>query len=259
MDDFDMVKVDGAIATLTIQNPPLNVLTEKSRWEIYRFFETLRHNAAIRVLILRGSGEKAFSVGSDLKDFPLDDTGIGGAEKVAFEQRVYTSLASLPQVTIGALSGYVLGGGAELALACDLRIAGDTLQMGFPEINIGAFSGASGTQRLLRLVGTAKARELMFFGDRISAEEALRLGLVNRVVPQAQLWSETNNWAQKLTEKPWDALQAIKICLDRGADLSFSGGLQVEIEQSSRVYHTEDILEGLAAFKEKRKPNFKHR
>lgn len=259
LDELVPLERRDGLAILTIANPPLNILSDAVRKSLYRRFEELRGDRAVRLVLLRGAGERAFSVGSDIREFPLDQGPLGGREKITLEQRMYQLLMDLPQVTLAAIQGYCLGGGLELALACDLRISGEDARLGFPEVNLGVFAGAGGTQRLLQLVGPARAKELMFLGDSWSASEATRLGIINRVVPRARLWDEAEALAVQLLERPYPALQAIKGAINAGLKRELAAGQQVEADLFAALFASEDIIEGVSAFREKRAPRFRHR
>lgn len=250
---------NGPVATVTLSNPPLNVLSDALRRSLYQTLEALRLDRSVRVAIFRGAGERAFSVGSDVREFPLDLGPHGGREKALFEQRMYNVLAALPQVTIAQMSGHTLGGGLEVALACDLRIAAENAQIGFPEIKLGVFPCSGGTQRLLKLVGPAKAKELMFFGDPIPAAVAERLGIVNRVVGPADLASATSEWATQLANRSQPALLAIKAAINGGAELGLAAGQALEAELFADLFTGDDLREGVQAFLEKRQPRWQHR
>ncbi|WP_194175020.1 enoyl-CoA hydratase/isomerase family protein [Desulfofundulus thermobenzoicus] len=246
-----------SVATIVIDNPPLNILDEAIRVELMGLFEKVRDNGEVRVLILKGKGSKAFSVGSNLREFPLDRGVAGGRAKVVFEQKLHDLLESLPQVTIAVLRGYVLGGGCELMMPCDLRIASEGAVFGFPEVKVGGFPCSGGTQRLLRLIGVSKAKELLLLGNQITAKEAERLGLVNKVVPEECLDQEVSLWVEQLLNLPWQSLKAIKRCVNEGA-LNPTRGQALEVEEYEKVFITRDMREGINAFLEKRPPKYLH-
>lgn len=250
--------VNGARATVTINNPPLNILTVEVRQSLYRVFLELKELDRVRILTLRGAGDRSFSVGSDVREFPLEKGVRGGTEKAEFEHELHDLLESLPQVTIAALSGYTLGGGLELALACDLRVASDDAVLGVPEINLAVFPCAGGTQRLLELVGPAKAKELMFLGHQISAQEAERIGIVNRVFPRSQFFEMVEELILELEQKPYAALRAIKACVNTGLRKGTREGMELEINAFGQLFNTKDLQEGVNAFLEKRRPRFQH-
>ncbi|MBF7082550.1 enoyl-CoA hydratase/isomerase family protein [Desulfallas sp. Bu1-1] len=254
-----MVKYEQneSVATIIIDNPPLNILDETIRIELMRLFEKVKENEDVRVLIIKGEGSRAFSVGSNLREFPLERGVAGGRAKVIFEQQLHDLLESLPQVTIAVLRGYVLGGGCELMMPCDLRIASEDAVFGFPEVKVGGFPCSGGTQRLLRLVGVSKAKELLLLGNQITAKEAEKLGLVNKVVPEANLDHEVLLWVKQLLNLPWQSLKAIKRCVNAGA-VDPAKGKELEVEEYEKVFVTWDMREGINAFLEKRDPKFRH-
>lgn len=249
----------GPLAVLTVANPPLNVLSDAVRHALYQRFEDLHRDDEVRVVILRGAGERAFSVGSNIHEFPLERGPLGGREKITLEQRMYQVLMNLPQVTIAAIQGHCLGGGLELALACDLRLAGADASLGFPEVKLGVFAAAGGTQRLLPLMGLARAKELMFLGDPLPAAAAAQLGLVNRVVPRDRLWAETEALAAQLLERPFRALRAIKAALHAAYATQLAAGQQTDADLFAQLFTSDDTHEGVSAFREKRQPRFRHR
>ena len=245
---------DGRLARLRIDNPPLNILTTAVRNALFRCVHGLAAQGGPHVVVLEGAGGRAFSVGSDIKSFP--DDAVGAVAKIRFEQYLLDRVATLPQLTVAKLNGHVLGGGAELMLACDPRIAAEGTQIGFPEIKLGALPAAGGTQRLMRELGPARARELVYLGEPIDADEAHRIGLLNRVVPAERLDEATDELISALLERPANALSMAKRCLAEGLSASFAAGQTVETEAFAVLFNHPDIREGLAAFKEKRKPAF---
>jgi enoyl-CoA hydratase len=210
---------------------------------------------SIRVVVFMGS-DKAFVAGADIEHMAKGD--IKSAYKLTdLTMRVQERIADLPKPTIAAISGYALGGGCELALCCDFRIAADNAVLGQPEITLGIIPGGGGTQRLPRLVGLGAATELIFTGEMIKADRAERIGLVSKVVPLDQLEPEAEALASKLMERPALALRAAKTALRKGLSTSLKEGLQIEQDLFSMLFGTEDQKEGMAAFLEKRKPIFK--
>jgi enoyl-CoA hydratase len=210
---------------------------------------------SIRVVVFMGS-DKAFVAGADIEHMAKGD--IKSAYKLTdLTIRVQERIADLPKPTIAAISGYALGGGCELALCCDFRIAADNAVLGQPEITLGIIPGGGGTQRLPRLVGLGAATELIFTGEMIKADRAERIGLVSKVVPLDQLEPEAEALASKLMERPALALRAAKTALRKGLSTSLKEGLQIEQDLFSMLFGTEDQKEGMAAFLEKRKPIFK--
>lgn len=255
------LRKENQVATLTIANPPVNALSSEVTSGLLRHLEELAGDNEVRVLIVTGAGDKVFVAGADIKEFPGLLKGKAGLawEFARSGHKMFNALDDFPKPVIAAVNGLALGGGCELALACDIRIAADTAQLGLPEIKLGLFPGGGGTQRLPRLVGEAKAKELMFLGDPISAREALQIGLVNRIVPAQELAGETMKLARELASRPGVALNLIKQAVDRGAQVSLEEGLKIEADLFDRVFLTEDVMEGVKAFIDKRKAEFKHR
>ena len=250
-----LLERDGRVARVRIDNPPLNILTTDVREALFRCVHRLAEEGGPDVVVLEGAGGRAFSVGSDIKSFPEDE--VGAVNKIRFEQYLLDRITTLPQLTVAKLNGHVLGGGAELMLACDLRIAAEGTQIGFPEIKLGALPAAGGTQRLMRELGPARARELVYLGDSIDADEAYRIGLINRVVPAERLDEATEELVSALLERPANALTMAKRCLAEGLSGSLAPGQTVETEAFAALFNHPNIREGLAAFQEKRKPTFR--
>lgn len=255
------LKKENQVAILTINNPPANALSSQVSVELLMLLEDLAKDDEVRALVVTGAGDRFFMAGADIKEFPgllKGQSGLAGA--FALEgHKMFNALDNFPRPTIASINGFALGGGCELALACDLRLAADNAQLGLPEITLGLFPGGGGTQRLPRLIGEARAKELMFLGDPISAREAMQIGLVNRVVPAPDLPGETMKLAQKLASRPGVALNLIKQAVDRGVQVTLEEGLKIEADLFDRVFLTRDVHEGVSAFIEKRKAQFKHR
>jgi enoyl-CoA hydratase/carnithine racemase len=222
------------------------------------------------VAIITGQGERAFCAGFDIKEFPnlmapggraapCADT-VAPAERLA--RALHTGLGKITHLgkpTLAAVNGLALGGGLELAMACDLRIVSANAQMGQPEIKLGLFPGAGGTQRLPRLVGAGIAKELMYLGDPIGAEEAYRIGLANKVVPAGEALTAAQEMGQRMAGMAGVALRYIQEAVNRGLDTTLDAGLQIEADLFAKVFQTEDVREGVEAFINKRQPNFRHR
>lgn len=235
----------------------LNALNPDVLRDLDKAVDTCEEDDAIKVVVLHGN-EKAFVAGADIENMAKGDI------KSAFEltdltMRVQERLADLPKPTIAAISGYALGGGCELALCCDFRIAADNAVLGQPEITLGIIPGGGGTQRLTRLVGLGPATELIFTGEMIKANKAEQIGLVSRVVPLDQLEGEAEALASKLMEMPALALRAAKTAMRKGLNTSLKEGLHIEQDLFCMLFGTEDQKEGMAAFLEKRKPLFQGR
>lgn len=218
--------------------------------------EALRFDPEIRVVIVTGAGDKAFCAGADLKErATLSDVQV--KEFIFTIRNLFTSIEELPKPVIAAVNGVALGGGTELALACDLRIASETATMGLTETRLAIIPGAGGTQRLPRLVGRGKAKELIFTGRRVGAEEALRIGLVNTVTAPEKLMEECLAMAAMICETGPIAIQQAKYAINYGLETDLHTGLAIESNAYWITIPTQDRLEGLAAFREKRKPVYK--
>jgi enoyl-CoA hydratase len=250
------------VAYLTINNPPLNVLSKEVIDELIRFLELVKADDDVRVLVITGEGNKAFMAGADIKGFPtlLKEKRAGAAKASTLpSQGMLKALDNLPKPTIAAINGMALGAGCELALACDFRICTESAQFGLPEVKLGLIPGGGGTQRLPRLIGASKAKEMMYLGDPISAYEAKEIGLVNQVVPSDKLVSTVKELSSKLASRSGAAISNIKEAVDRGLQVTLEEGLNIELDLFDRAFLTEDGQEGVTAFLEKRKPVFKHK
>lgn len=247
------------IAIITIDNPPMNVLSGEVVSQLDEVFTRVSNDPHIIVAILTGAGRKAFMAGADIKEFPSWlEKEKHELEKITMEtHRVFYLIENLPKPTIAVLNGLVLGGGCELALTCDIRIAEEQIKLGLPEVNLGLFPGGGGTQRLPRLIGPAKAKELMYIGDPISAQEALQLGLVNQVTVDGKGLQTALEMAKKMACKSIQSLSRIKKSVNDGLNVSLKEGIEIESKHFIDVFATEDIKEGVQAFIEKRRPSFK--
>lgn len=250
--------IENQIAILMIQNPPVNILDADVVEQLHQKIDEIEQTPTIKVVILTGEGEKAFMAGGDIKSFPeWMGKGIELAEaKSRWLQHPLNRIEALPYPTICVLNGAALGGGCELALACDIRIAEKHVTIGLPEIKLGLFPGAGGTQRLARLIGKAKAKEIIFTGESLTADEALAIGLVNTVVPKWYGLTTGIQLAKKIATHSRQALTYAKQAIAEGADQSLSDALQTEAHYFGHVFQTEDVKEGVAAFIEKRTPRF---
>ncbi|WP_078428092.1 enoyl-CoA hydratase [Alkalihalobacterium alkalinitrilicum] len=253
-------KAEG-VATVTIDNPPMNVLSGQVTRELGEVFSALSEDPEVIVVILTGAGERAFMAGADIKEFPQwlhmneDELKAMNLES----HRVLNQIDEMAKPTIAMLNGITFGGGCELALTCDIRIAEDHAQIGLPEVKLGLFPGGGGTQRLPRLVGEAKAKELMFLGDPLTAQEAKEIGLVNQVLAKGEGMAAAQKMAQKMASYSLQALTRIKKTVNEGMELEFNKAIELEASYFAGVFQTEDVKEGVQAFIEKRSPNFKHR
>lgn len=262
MSDLDQLKNlllerDGAVATVTVNRPAvLNAMSLETLDELRRVMESLGRDETVRVIVITGAGEKAFIAGADINELARQ-TPTGGRDHAVKGQQVFDVIEQLGKPVIAALNGYALGGGCELAMACTLRVAADTAKLGQPEINLGLIPGYGGSQRLARLIGAGRALELMLTGQQITAQEAHRLGLVNRVVPAADLKNEVRALAALLASKPPIAMRYIIDAVNQGLQMSLAEGLRYEATLFGLVASTEDMREGTRAFLEKRKAEFK--
>ena len=250
---------EGSLALVTLVNPPLNVLHPQMVAELDDCFTGLATDPAVVAAIVTGEGERAFCAGFDIKEFPRMMEP-GGAEAMATQLHAgLLKIAHLGKPTIAAVNGLALGGGLEVAMACDIRVVAEKAQLGQPEIKLGLFPGAGGTQRLPRLVGAGIAKELMYLGDPIGAAEAHRIGLANRVVPTGEALTVAKEMARKIAGMSGVALRYIQQAVNRGLDVPLEAGLKIEADLFAKVFQTDDIREGVDAFINKRPPQFRHR
>nr|WP_320009484.1 enoyl-CoA hydratase-related protein [uncultured Desulfobulbus sp.] len=259
MIEFDNIlfERDGALAVVTIDRPKaLNSLNYDTLQELIICFEQISRDSNLGVILLTGSGDKAFVAGADIS-YMLEMTADEGTTFAQMGHKVMMAIENAPQPVIAAVNGFALGGGCELSLACDIRIASTNAKFGQPEVNLGMIPGFGGTQRLPRLVGKGVASELLFTGDIIDSTEALRIGLVNRVVPQDELMSTCKNIAQKITSKGPRAIQICKQTINNGCQMDIVRASQYEAVQFGQCFASEEQKEGMAAFLEKRPAKFR--
>jgi enoyl-CoA hydratase len=250
---------DGAVAIVTINRPKvLNALNTQTLDELRRLILDLKQDDGTRVVILTGAGDKAFVAGADINELAVQ-TPTSGREHALAGQHVFDAIENLGKPVIAAINGYALGGGCELAMACTLRIAAETAKLGQPEITLGLLPGYAGTQRLPRLVGKGNAMEMMLTGALIGADDAQRIGLVNRVVSPALLMLETRKLADQLARSAPIAMRYIINAVNSGAEMPFAEACQYEATLFGLIASTDDMREGTTAFLEKRKPEFKGR
>ncbi len=246
---------DG-VATVTLNRPEVhNAMNDRMRRELVQCFGELVTNDDARVIVVTGAGERAFSAGADIREFVAPQVPTRFREhrkRVDFRE----VMDRCPQPLIAAIRGYAFGGGLELALACDLRIAGDDARLGLTEIDLAIIPGGGGTQRLSRLVGRGRALHMILTGARIDAQEALRIGLVERVVPAAEVQSTARELAKSLAAKAPVALRYAKEAVVKGLELALADGLRLEHDLATLLRTTDDRIEGAKAFVEKRKPRF---
>ena len=244
----------NGLATLVIDRPPLNPLSHRAKAEMLGCLEEIAGDPAIRCVILHGAGGRAFSVGADIKEFPDMVARRGVRDHAVQEHTLYNRLDFFPIPTIAAIEGHCLGGGLELALACDLRVAGDTARLGLPEVKLGVFPAGGGTERLPRLIGEARARELIYTGEPVDAREAWRLGLVNRVAPTGQALQAALELGRAIAERPAITLRTVKAVLDRGSCMDLLEAQQISVEAISELFLSDVVRENVRAFLEKRPP-----
>ncbi len=245
------------ICILTLNRPQvMNAFNFDLLHALKREIDSIRFRRDIRVVIITGAGDRAFCAGADLKEratMPEDKV----REFIYTIRNLFTDISNLPKPVIAAVNGVALGGGTELALACDIRIASENATLGLTETRLAIIPGAGGTQRLPRIVGVAKAKELIFTGKRVSAKEALDIGLVNRICTLENLLSECEKLAMEICETGPIAIEQAKYAINKGIEVDINTGLAIESNAYWITIPTEDRLEGLRAFKEKRKPNYK--
>jgi enoyl-CoA hydratase len=255
---YEAIRYEAAdgVATITLNRPDvLNAMNDAMRRELTACFTGLAGDADVRVIVVTGAGERAFSAGADIREFvePLVPVRFREQRRRLDFRQVMDRCG---QPIIAALRGFALGGGLELALACDIRIAGDDAQLGLTEVNLAIIPGGGGTQRLPRLVGRGKALEMILTGARLPAAEALRIGLVERVVPAAEVLTSALELARTLAGKAPVALRYAKEAVVKGLELPLADGLRLEGDLSTLLRTTEDRLEGARAFLEKRRPRW---
>ncbi len=248
----------GRVAVITINRPQkLNALNIQTRAEGAAALDELREDESVRVVVITGAGEKAFVAGADIGEFE-GRTAVSQRD-VMTARSLFTAVDTFPKPVIAMINGFCLGGGCELALSCDIRVASENAKFGQPEINLGIIPGGGGTQRLTRLVGEGKAMELILTGDMIDAQHAYNLGLVNLVVPAPDLEAKTLEMANRIAEKSPVALRMAKEAVKTAARANLDEGLRREIDLFALTFSSEDKDEGVRAFLEKRKPDFKGR
>lgn len=252
-----LLERDDAVVVLTINRPQvLNALNTPTIDELRRAVLQIKHDATVHAVVITGAGEKAFVAGADINELAVQRP-VQGKEHALRGQHVLDLIENLGKPVVAALNGYALGGGCELAMACTLRVAADTARLGQPEINLGIIPGYGGTQRLSRLVGKGVALDLLLSGRHITAGEALQIGLVNRVVPAAEVMPTAKALAAELASKAPIAVQYIIEAVNRGLEIPFDKAQFLEATLFGLVASTDDMREGTAAFLQKRKAEFK--
>ncbi|MEW6424842.1 MAG: enoyl-CoA hydratase-related protein [Bacillota bacterium] len=250
-----LLNIEEEIAVITLNRPPVNPLNSKLFRELGQAAEELDADPAVRAVIITGSGEKAFAAGADISEMK-DLTPVEMYRFCRVSLETCNLVENMSKPTIAAVNGLALGGGCELALTCDFRLASDRAKFGLPEITLGIIPGGGGTQRLPRLVGAARAKELLFLGEMIDAARAEQIGLVNKVVPSAELMREAKALALKLAARPAHALSVLKGTVNRGLNMNLHDALDFEVKNFILAFAGDDRREGFSAFMEKRKPRF---
>lgn len=254
MADFVRLDIADGIGTIRLDRPPMNALNAQLQEELRAAAAQATADAAVRAVVVYG-GEKVFAAGADIKEMAemsyVDMANRAGALSSAFD-----SVARIPKPVVAAITGYALGGGCELALACDWRVAAEDAKLGQPEISLGVIPGAGGTQRLSRLIGPARAKDLIMSGRFVGADEALAIGLVDKVVPASEVYQAAVDLVRRYTTGPAQALRAAKLAVDGGLEMDLASGLAWESQLFAALFATDDRREGMAAFVAKRKPDF---
>ena len=256
----DRVRLEvGTVAYLELNDPPLNLVTRELLDQLDAALATLeaQRPGDCRAVVVTGAGDRAFSVGSNVKEFEAHRASpMGGRHRFELEARVAQRLAGLPMPTIAAIEGSALGGGLELALCCDLRVASERAQLGLPEVRLAVTPSTGGTQRLPRIVGIAWAKELLLTGRIIDAGEAQRIGLVNEVVPAGGAVARSREIGEEIALRGPLAVREVKALVDGALDRELNAGHAAEVEASVRIFATDDLVEGARSFVEKREPTY---
>ena len=248
-----LVEVENGIAVVTINRPKsLNALNSETLAELDACFAAVEADENVKVMILTGSGEKSFVAGADISEM-VNGSAIDGRRMGLLARNAFKRLEDMEKPTIAAVNGFALGGGCEISMACDVTVASDNAKFGQPECGLGIIPGFGGTQRLPRLVGKKRAKELIFTCDMISADEAYRIGLANHVVPQAELIDYCKAMAGRMMKNAPFAVSLAKQCINIGLDTDIDSGLKLEANLFGLTFATEDKMEGMTAFLEKRK------
>ena len=248
MSDFVRLEVEGGIGTIRLERPPMNALNVEMQDALHLLAAQAADRRDISAVIVYG-GEKVFAAGADIKEMqPMSYTDM--VDRSAALQAAFTAVARIPKPTVAAVTGYALGGGLELALTCDFRVAGDNAKFGQPEVLLGVIPGAGGTQRLSRLVGAPTAKDIIFTGRFVSAEEALRIGLVDEVVAPEDVYAAARRRVERYVGGPAYAIRAAKEAIDRGLEVDLATGMEIERMQFAGLFATRDRTIGMASFVE---------
>ncbi len=254
MAELVRLEIADGIGTIRLDRPPMNALNVAVQEELRAAATRAANDPAVRAVVVYG-GEQVFAAGADIKEM-ADMSYVDMALRAVALSSAFDSVARIPKPVVAAVAGYALGGGCELALACDWRVAATDAKFGQPEITLGVIPGAGGTQRLARLVGPAKAKDLVMSGRFVGAEEALGMGLVDRVAPAGEVYQAAVDLVRRYTSGPAVALRAAKLAVDGGLAMDLASGLAWESQLFAALFATDDRREGMAAFVEKRKPTF---
>lgn len=247
-------------AIILINNPPVNALSQEVFDQLSVILDEVEADTETNIVIFAGLNQEIFIAGANIKEFPeWAEKGRSFVELKSLElQHVFNKIDNMKKPTIAAINGLTLGGGCEFVLCCDIRVMDEQAVIGLPEIKLGLFPGAGGTQRLPRLIGEARAKEMMFTGQPVNGKEAERIGLANHVVPQGKAMEKAEEIANQISKFSLPALSLMKQAINEGLSTSLREGLQIEAENFGKVFETEDVKEGLEAFIQKRTPNFKN-
>ncbi len=246
---------EGGIAHILInREKALNALNYNIMTRLDQIFSELEQDDRAIVVVVTGAGNKAFVAGADVRE--IKEAGVRRTELISKGQQIFSRIRNSGQVVIAAVNGFALGGGCELALACDIRVASENARFGFPEVKLGLMPGYGGTQLLPRLTGLGRAKSVIFTGDLLTAAEALQFGLVEKVCPPDRLMAETDTLARRIAANGPFAVRACKRAINRGIELSLDDALKLELEEYDKVARSKDAEEGIAAFLEKRMPTF---
>ncbi|HEY8478836.1 MAG TPA: enoyl-CoA hydratase-related protein [Spirillospora sp.] len=249
MGEFVRVETEDGIATIRLDRPKMNALNARMQRELIDAARQVGRDEEVAAVVLYG-GEKVFAAGADIKEMAAMSYAQMSGEPSRLLQDFTKALAAIPKPVIAAINGYALGGGLEVALTADFRVAGESAKVGQPEIRLGIIPGAGGTQRLARLIGPAKAKDLIFSGRHVAAAEALAIGLVDRIVPDAEVYTAAREWAATFVGGPAIALRAAKQAIDAGLEADLDTGLEIERTQFAALFATEDQANGMRSFME---------
>ncbi|MFY1695328.1 MULTISPECIES: enoyl-CoA hydratase/isomerase family protein [unclassified Solwaraspora] len=248
------VGVEEGVATIRLARPPMNALNAAVQEQLRDAARTVTDDERVRAVVVYG-GDKVFAAGADIKEM-AEMSYVAMSARAARLSSAFDAIARIPKPVVAAITGYALGGGCELALACDWRVVADDAKLGQPEIKLGVIPGAGGTQRLARLVGPARAKDIILTGRMVDAAEAERIGLADRVVPADQVYATALDLVRPFVTGPAQAVKAAKLAIDGGLEMDLGSGLAWESQLFAGLFATEDRAEGMAAFVAKRKPDF---